>query len=146
VFTSLYTDFLAKAMQGSYSALNFGPISGTPPAMVQMKKDLDSYRAGASAKVDLGSVYGYTSADMFIQALKQVAKKGTGNITPESVQKFASTMTWEMKGVMGPIQYPKSTVMTYPACYSAVYSDGTTWKTVEPFGCSTRTFAPPSAK
>ena len=85
---------------------------------------------------------GYTSADMFIQALKTVAKKGKSNITPANVQKAASTMKWELKGVQGPIQYPKSTVDQFPACFSNYKSTGTTWVTSEPYTCSTKTFSP----
>jgi hypothetical protein len=66
----------------------------------------------------------------------------TSNITPENVQKVASTMTWEWKGVMGPLEYPKSTVMQFPACYSQMVSIGTAWETVVPYECSRRTFSP----
>jgi hypothetical protein len=79
---------------------------------------------------------------MFIQALKTVAKKGKSNITPEAVQKAASTMTWQIKGFMGPIEYPKSTVMTHPACGTVAVSDGTTWVTKVPFSCSSKTYDP----
>jgi hypothetical protein len=51
-------------------------------------------------------------------------------------------MTWELKGVMGPLEYPKSTVMQFPACYSQMVSNGTAWETVVPYECSRRTFSP----
>jgi hypothetical protein len=92
--------------------------------------------------MDSGDVYGYTSTDMFIQALKIVAKKGKSNITPENIQKAASTLTWKIDGVMGPTQYPKATVMGFPACSSNSFSDGTTWQLVEKFSCSTKTYSP----
>ena len=57
--------------------------------------------------MDLGSIYGYTSTDMFIQALKTVAKKGKSNITPENVQKAASTMKWQIEGLDGPEGVPE---------------------------------------
>jgi hypothetical protein len=63
-------------------------------------------------------------------------------ITPENVQKVASTFTFELKGVKGPIEYPKATVMSFPACFSQFHSDGTKWETVVPFSCSTKTYSP----
>jgi hypothetical protein len=61
---------------------------------------------------------------------------------PESVREAASTMTWELKGVQGPISYPRSTVDQSPACFSNYLSDGTKWTTAVPYSCSTRTFSP----
>ena len=133
-----------KPLKDSYVNLNFGSLSGSSPTLKQMLTDLDAYQSGAAAKVDTGSVFAYSSADMFIQALKQVAKKGKSNITPENIQKVASTITWKLDGLMGPVQYPKATVMTYPACFSDSLSDGTVWNTVIQLSCSTKTFAPPS--
>ena len=75
-----------------------------------------------------------------------MAKKGTSNITPDNVRKYASTMTWQIKGLMGPEEYPKSTVVTYPACFTIVASDGTAWSTAVPFSCSRKTFAPKDVK
>jgi len=72
--------------------------------------------------------------------LKTVAKKGKSAITPEAVQKVASTQTWQIKGLAGPTSYPKSTVSPYPTCTSLVVSDGSKWSTVEPFGCSNKQF------
>ena len=46
---------------------------------------------------------GYLSTDMFIQALKTVAKKGKSNITPENVQKAAMNQTWQLKGLGDPL-------------------------------------------
>ena len=83
---------------------------------------------------------GYLSTDMFIQALKTVAKKGKSNITPENVQKAAMNQTWEIEGVAGPTKYPKATQTTYQYCGSVLESDGTTWTTVEPFACTTKQF------
>ena len=53
-------------------------------------------------------------------------------------------MTWQIKGFMGPIEYPKSTVMTHPACVTFAVSDGTKWVTKVPFSCSSKTYSPES--
>jgi ABC-type branched-subunit amino acid transport system substrate-binding protein len=132
---------LAKAMEGSVA---FGPynIYSTNPGLTQINKDLDAYQAGAAEKLDFGTLVGYSSTDMFIKALKQVAKKGKSNITPANVQKAASTMTFGIDGMTPPTSYPNSTVYSYPACEALAQSNGTTWNTVEPLTCSTKKFSP----
>jgi hypothetical protein len=86
--------------------------------------------------VSSAQVAGYGSTDMFISALKQVAAKGKSNITPEAVQKVASTMTWQIKGLTGPVSYPKSTVVLWPYCNAIVHSDGTNWVQQQAYACS----------
>jgi ABC-type branched-subunit amino acid transport system substrate-binding protein len=140
--SGLYSDALVTALDGSYINITTNNYSDPSKGMKQLKADLDAYAPGSSAKMDSGDVYGYTSTDMFIQALKIVAKKGKSNITPENIQKAASTLTWKIDGVMGPTQYPKATVMGFPACSSNSFSDGTTWQLVEKFSCSTKTYSP----
>jgi ABC-type branched-subunit amino acid transport system substrate-binding protein len=138
----LYTDALVEPLAGSTTNFNAENFSSNTAGMKEFKADMDAVEPGSSAKVDIGALFGYGSTDMFIQALKKVAAKGKSNITPENVQKVASTMTWEWKGVMGPLEYPKSTVMQFPACYSQMVSNGTAWETVVPYECSRRTFSP----
>jgi ABC-type branched-subunit amino acid transport system substrate-binding protein len=141
-FSSLYTDVLVKALKDSYVLASWGNVDQDVPALKQLKADMDAVKPGSSSNIDTGVIYGYTSADMFIRALEQVAKKGKSNITPVNVQKAASTMTWKLKGVMGPVEYPKATVMYFPACFATSLSDGTTWNQVKPLSCSTKTYSP----
>jgi len=138
--SSLYSDILVKAMNGSAANVPFQPFDQNTPGQQQLKKTIDAYQAGASAKLDTGMMAGYLSTDMFIQALKTVAKKGKSNITPENVQKAAMNQTWEIKGVAGPTTYPNATIISYPSCSAEVLSDGTTWKTVTPYACSTKQY------
>jgi ABC-type branched-subunit amino acid transport system substrate-binding protein len=141
--SSLYSNVLVGAMNGSTVNTAFvNPLESTP-GMDQMKQDLDAFKAGEGAKVDSGTIAGYTSTDMFIEALKTIAKKGKGNITPENLQKAAAVQTWEIKGLAGPTSYPKATVNSYPACNSLYLSDGTSWNTVVPYACSTKTYKVP---
>jgi hypothetical protein len=107
-----------------------------------MKADMDAFTPGGADKIDIGTLIGYTSADMFIAALQKTAKQGKGAITPENVRKAASTMTWKIDGLAGPVSYPKSSVVGYPSCRTVMRSDGTTWKTVVPFACSAKTYSP----
>jgi ABC-type branched-subunit amino acid transport system substrate-binding protein len=138
----IWSDSLAKAFEGTIINNPTVNPNESNPGMNKLKADLDAFKPGAGNSVDYGAIVGYTSADMFIQALKAAAKKGNSNITPVNVQKAASTMQWELKGVQGPIQYPKSTVDQFPACFSNYKSDGTKWVTSEPYTCSTKTFKP----
>jgi ABC-type branched-subunit amino acid transport system substrate-binding protein len=141
-FSGLYSDALVKPLSGSLVNSVTVNVNESTPGVNQMKQDLDAYQPGLSSKIDLATEYGYTSTDMFIQALKTVAKKGTSNITPQNVQKAASTMTWKINGLMGPVSYPKSTVMDFPACNGNSMSNGTSFVTTEPYTCSTKTFSP----
>ena len=136
---TLYTDLLLKAMKGSVVGIGWASLSDPTPALNQMKADITAFKPDQS--LEIGSAAGYFSASMFIDALKIAAKKGIASITPESVQAATSTMTFEIKGLVGPTHYPASTVLPTPACSTFLLDDGTTWKTVEPFTCSTKSFA-----
>ena len=123
--SSLYSDLVVKPMDGSAADTPFVPFTANTPGQQKLKDSLDAFQPGASAKLDTAMMAGYLSTDMFIQALKTVAKKGKSNITPENVQKAAMNQTWEIKGVAGPTTYPKATVSSYPKCVGTVLSDGT---------------------
>jgi ABC-type branched-subunit amino acid transport system substrate-binding protein len=140
--SGLYSNLIVKQMEGSTATGSFvNPIENTP-GMNQLKADLDAYQSGDSAKIDSGVIAAYSAADMFIQALETVAKKGKSNITPEAVQKAASTQNRVIKGLAGPVKYPQANVYQFPACYSLMLSDGTTWSTAVPYTCSTKKFKP----
>lgn len=133
---NLYSDALAPAMKGSVTQVPFVPFDIPSPALDQMKADVAA--AKPDQKLDTGVTTGYFSADQFIQAL--VAAAHSGGITPENVQAKAARMTWEIKGLAGPLRYPDSTVEASPACFALAYDDGTAWKTVVPYACSDKTF------
>jgi ABC-type branched-subunit amino acid transport system substrate-binding protein len=138
--SGLYSNLLVKPMEGSGVTATFVNPEDTSPGMALLKKDVDALEPGQSAKVDSGMISAYSSTDMFIQALKTVAKKGKSAITPAAVQKAAAVQKWEIKGLAGPTNYPQSTGFDYPLCMTLMISDGTTWNTVVPYGCSTKKF------
>jgi ABC-type branched-subunit amino acid transport system substrate-binding protein len=138
----LFSDILVKPMDGSGVAANIVNPSEDTPGYRQLKADFEAVKAGSSAKLDFGGIFSYGAMDAFIQALKKVARDGKANITPENVRKVASTMKWGIDGVIGPVEYPKSTVMPYPQCQNVVVSDGTTWNTAEPYSCSKKNVSP----
>ena len=104
---SLLTDILVKGFEGSTAGQTNANIA-TPgiPALDQMKADVEAFKPGQ--KVDSQLTSGYASTDMFIQALKKVAKGGKAKITPEAVQKVAARQTWQMKGFLGQCTFPFS--------------------------------------
>ena len=137
-WTPLYADQLLKALGGTIVS---GFYNTEPnPAFTQFKDDLEAAKSGS--KPTLGTAAGYFGADMFITALKKVAKKGKSNITPENVQKAASTMKWQIKGFVGPTIYPDATVISTKSCSSLLEpnADGTAWNTLQPFSCSPKKF------
>jgi ABC-type branched-subunit amino acid transport system substrate-binding protein len=139
--SALYSDLVLTSMKGSAVFTVFAPLADPTPANARLKADIKAVKA--SQAPDLGSAVGYFSADMFIQALKNVVQaKGKSYISPENVQQAAAHMTWEIKGQIGPVKYPASTVIPTPACTAVVVdADGAQWKTVVPYSCSYKTFA-----
>jgi ABC-type branched-subunit amino acid transport system substrate-binding protein len=139
--SALYSDQVLAPMKGSAVFTVFAPLDDPTPANARIKADFKAINAGQTP--DLGSAVSYFSTDMFIQALKNVVQaKGIAYISPENVQQAAAHMTWEIKGQIGPVQYPASTVIPTPACSAVVVdADGAHWKTVVPYSCSSKTFA-----
>ena len=129
----LYTDILVKPLAGTVASVSFNvaPNAG----LTQMQKDFDAIKPGAN--IDTLSAGAYFAADKLIMAAKKVGKS---KITPESVQKVLATMTWSIKGLVGPNQYPASTVGSSPSCQMLMKSDGTKWDPVVSFACSSKQY------
>jgi branched-chain amino acid transport system substrate-binding protein len=136
--SALYSDVLIKSMAGSTAFIFTENLTAKTPALDQLRASVEAVKPGAA--VDSGTAAGYTATDMFIQALKTIAKKGKANITPETLQAAAMNQTWKMPGLAGPTKYPQSVVAPTPYCLGLVLSDGTAWNTVEPFTCSAKRF------
>jgi ABC-type branched-subunit amino acid transport system substrate-binding protein len=145
--SNVYSGAITKIMAGSYANIFFVSPDQNTSAQQQMVNDINAVKPGAGSKDNISSaqVAGYASTDQFISALKIVAKKGKSNITPENVQKAASTMTWQMKGLTGPVSYPKSSVVLYPYCTAQVQAatDGSTWSQASPYACSSKQYPAP---
>ena len=141
--SSLYSDVLVKPMANTYVNIQTGNLGDPSTGVTELKHDVDAYQPGASAKLDTAMFVGWASADMFIQALKTVAKKGKSAITPEAVQKAAMNQSWSLEGVAGPTVYPRATTASYEYCGTSLYSDGTKWVTVVPYGCTKKQYVLP---
>jgi ABC-type branched-subunit amino acid transport system substrate-binding protein len=133
----LYTDALLKPLAGTVAQTPSYNFNDNTPGIQQMKADVTA--VAPNQAIDSGVAVGYLSTDMFIQALKTVAKKGKSNITPQMVQQAASTQTWKLDGVAGPVKYPQSTVTPTPVCTTLVIDkDGTGWQTETQYTCTTK--------
>jgi hypothetical protein len=130
----LYSDLLLKPMEGSVASIQFRNLNESNASIDQVRNDVKA--VAPKQALDTGVLTGYWGTDMFITALKIVNKAGKDLISPENVQKAASTMTWQMPDFVGPVKYPDSTLKPTPACTSIVLDTGTEWKTVEPYKCS----------
>jgi ABC-type branched-subunit amino acid transport system substrate-binding protein len=134
---NLYSDFLVVPFEGSATNAQFANLADPNPVVDQMKNDVTAVKA--DQKLETGSVTGYMATDMFIQALKLAIKQGKSGITPENIQKVASSMTWELKGFAGPTRFPAN-FLSSASCGTILESDGKSWVTKVPFTCSTKTY------
>jgi ABC-type branched-subunit amino acid transport system substrate-binding protein len=139
-YTGIYFDSvgnitaLAKIMGGTVSTV----IYNTAPsaALTRMQNAMNAITPNTQL-VGYSNVPGYISAAMFVAALKKVGN----NDTPQAVQKALSTMTFQLKGLAGPIKYPASTVNPTPWCSELIADnvDGT-FTTLSPYSCSSKTY------
>jgi hypothetical protein len=134
----LYSDQLVVPMKGSVVLVNAVPFNAGTPAVQQMTADIAA--VDSKQAVDIPTANGYYAADMFIQALQEIAAVGTDYITPENLRTALSTITWEVEGLVGPVVYPDSSVATSPTCSALLEDDGTAWQIVVPYSCSSTTY------
>lgn len=127
-----------KLMKGTIGATFYN--SAPSQALTQMQNEIDSFAPNTALNPD-GNVPAYLGADMFISALKTVAKKyGVAGITDNRVQHALATQTWSIPGLAGPAAYPQSSVNSTPACSEFLYDTGTGYQIVSPFSCDYKTF------
>ena len=101
---------LNSSMQGS---LTTGQYNSSPnPGLTAMEKALNAVAPGTQPS-GFANVPAYFSASMFAAAIHQVQAKRVP-ITPENVQKVLTRMKWGIPGLVGPIEYPASTVAGTP--------------------------------
>jgi len=133
-YSNLYSDGLLAALKGSYANVTFSPFDVATDGLSDMKKYMTEVKPDYT--IDTGVFAAWTSTDMFIQAVKAAAKDG--GISPENVREKAAHQTWEIKGFAGPTKYPDSFARPTPTCAALTYDDGTMWKTIVPYGCSSK--------
>jgi ABC-type branched-subunit amino acid transport system substrate-binding protein len=138
--SAVFSPLVVRQMEGSVATTFFVPPDQSTAGLDQLREDVNAIEPGAGDNIDSGLAAAYSSTDMFITALKKVAKKGKSAITPEAVQKAAMHQRWEIEGLVGPLGYPASTVRAKPYCTGLVSSDGTTWSQVQPYSCTSKQF------
>jgi ABC-type branched-subunit amino acid transport system substrate-binding protein len=108
------------------------PESAPDNANMQKVVDtLEKYLPSDQA-ITQGVLAGYFSADFFVKAVKRAGK----NLTPQSLQKAAAKMTYQIKDVVGPTPYPDGFKYGTP-CGSLVQSDGTAYSVAVKYACFT---------
>jgi ABC-type branched-subunit amino acid transport system substrate-binding protein len=126
---------LATSMAGTVTANFYN--SAPNPGLTAMQNFMDAVSPGTQL-VGYSNVPGYFGASMFVQALKKVGD----NDTPQAVQKALANQTWQIAGLVGPTQYPASTVIPTPACLELLQasSNGSGFSLLAPYGCTYKSF------
>ena len=99
---------LAQALEGTYIVQQgTGAQAAGGPSWDQIESDLKA--VGAEPFVQLGTIHGYASADMFIQVIKKLEDEGK-DITPENFAAvFDGDWTYPgMEGAIGTAAFPES--------------------------------------
>jgi ABC-type branched-subunit amino acid transport system substrate-binding protein len=122
---------LEKPLAGVVTATFYN--TAPSPALTTMTNNIDAFKPGA----DISSTNEtYFSADMFIDALKQVGH----NINPQAIQQVLAHISYSISGLVGPTMYPQSTVVPTPACSELLSDTGTSYQILEPYSCTTKTY------
>jgi branched-chain amino acid transport system substrate-binding protein len=126
-----YSPETVSAAKGAYVYLQFAPyeVASTNPAVATMIKRVKAI--APNAPLTQGIEAGYFAADQFIDALQKTGK----NLTAESFQKAADSMTYGIKNTVGPTSFPRGqTVPT--SCGSMVTSNGSSWQVSYAYLCT----------
>jgi ABC-type branched-subunit amino acid transport system substrate-binding protein len=125
---------LAKTLAGTVTADFYN--SAPNPGLTQMQNAMNAISPNTQL-VGYSNVPGYFAASMFVQALEKAGAKDT----PQAIQKALATQTWQIKGLVGPTQYPASTVIPTPTCLELLGdSTGTGFTVLDPYTCSYKSF------
>jgi ABC-type branched-subunit amino acid transport system substrate-binding protein len=140
-FKGVFYDSLGNTalIQGAMAGTVTGTLYNTAPSagLTQMAKAMDAVAPGTEL-VGYSNVPGYFSAAMFVAALKKVGNDDT----PQAVQKALARLTWQIKGLVGPISYPASTVIPTPSCGELIgdNADGSGFTILGAFSCTSKTY------
>jgi ABC-type branched-subunit amino acid transport system substrate-binding protein len=128
----LYSPLAAATITGQFVLTQFATpeAADTTPTVQEFVDAMEAVAPGEP--INQPAIAGYIAADMFIQALKKAGK----NPTPESIQKAAAKMTYEIEGMVGPTKYPKGFKQGTP-CGQLAMSTGDAFTVASPFACFT---------
>ncbi len=125
---------LAQALEGSYIVQQgTGAQVAGGPSWDQIGADLEA--VDVEPFVQLGTIHGYASADMFIQVIKKLEEEGE-DITPENFAAvFDSDWTYPgMEGAIGTAKFPESRTSANN-CSSTVQVVNGAYESVVPLTC-----------
>ncbi len=127
---------LDSTMQGTVTIASFN--NEPSPGLRAMQNAMNAVVPGTQL-TSYSNVPSYLDTAMFATAVHIVQAKKQA-ITPENVRKVLSTIKWGIPGLVGPIQYPASSLAATPYCTEFLAYTGGTTKMVYPYSCSTKTF------
>lgn len=127
---------LNSVMAGTVTISTF---NGAPSAaLTTMQTAMNAITPGTQL-TGYSNVPSYFAAAMFVNALHTVQANKQA-ITPQNVRKVLSTIKWSIPGLVGPIQYPASTVAGTPYCTAFLAYTGGSTQQVYPYSCDSKTY------
>jgi ABC-type branched-subunit amino acid transport system substrate-binding protein len=127
---------LDSIMQGTVTTTTYN--NQPSPQLTAMESAMNAVSPGTQL-TGYSNVPSYFSAAMFATAVHTVQAKKQA-ITPANVRKVLSTIKWAIPGLVGPIQYPASSVAGTPYCTSFLAYTGGSTKTIYPYSCTYKVF------
>lgn len=107
-------------------------------ALTTMQNAMNAITPGTQL-TGYSNVPSYFAAAMFVNALHTVQANKQA-ITPQNVRKVLSTIKWSIPGLVGPIEYPASSVAGAPYCTEFLAYTGGSTQQVYPYSCSSKTY------
>jgi len=132
-----YSPILLKTFEGAYIFVQFAGFESPAKGVQQMLKDVEAVKPDTPGSIALAG--GYFGADFFIAAVKK-ALKTNKTLTTASIKKAAASMTYKIKGTIGPTSYPKSYKGQFKACSTLLYDNGTEFTIDQPFFCTNKKY------
>ena len=127
---------LTTSMQGTVTLASYNV---SPSAALTGMQNAMSAVAPGTQLTGYSNVPAYFDTAMFATAVHTVQARKLA-ITPANVRQVLSTIKWGIRGLVGPISYPASTVAGTPYCSELVAFTGGTTKQVYPYSCSSKVF------
>jgi ABC-type branched-subunit amino acid transport system substrate-binding protein len=127
---------LDSTMAGTVTIATFN--NEPSPGLTAMQNAMNAVVPGTQL-TSYSNVPSYLDTAMFVTAVHTVQANKQA-ITPANVRKVLSTIKWGITGLVGPIQYPASSVAASPYCTEFLAYTGGATQQVYPYSCSTKTF------
>jgi ABC-type branched-subunit amino acid transport system substrate-binding protein len=127
---------LNSSMQGTVTIATFN--NEPSPGLTAMQNAMNAVAPGTQL-TSYSNVPSYLDTAMFATAVHTVQAKNEA-ITPANVRSVLSTIKWGIPGLVGPIQYPASTVAGTPYCTEFLAYAGGATQQVYPYSCSYKVF------